>query len=151
MASPALEAQVRALSVKMEGEAKTAIADIEKMYLRPVERKTYACLLKCLDDAGNTGSPEQLQHCKQKCQGAFQLAQSIVQQEVGEFQERINRSMMQCQDEAKDLMTADIQANSRQMKKVEDKIVACMTKTVDHHINALGPLKRRVADQMKKM
>jgi len=144
----ALEAQVRALSAKMEGEAKVAMDDIERTLLRPIARNSYACVLKCYDDAGSKGSSEQLQHCSQNCQGKFQMSQSIVQQEVNQFQERLNRAMMLCQDEARDLMTPDIQSNPKQMKKMEDKIVNCMSKTVNHHIGLLNPLKKRIAGQL---
>lgn len=149
MASPALEAQIRSLSAKIEGEAKVTMDEIERTLLRPISRNSYACILKCHDDAGTRGTSEQLQHCAQNCQRNFQMSQSIMQQEVNQFQERLNRSMMQCQDEARDLMTPDIQSNPNQMRKIEDKIVKCMSKTVDHHIGLLKPLKKRIADQLK--
>ena len=68
---------------------------------------------------------------------------------MNQFQERLNRAMMLCQDEARDLMTPDIQSNPRQMKKMEDKVVSCMSKTVNHHIGLLNPLKKRIAGQLK--
>merc|ERR1711862_1039599 len=123
----------RSLSAKIEGEAKVTMDEIERTLLRPISCNSYACILKCHDDAGTRGTSEQLQHCAQNCQRNFQMSQS----------------MMQCQDEARDLMTPDIQSNPNQMRKIEDKIVKCMSKTVDHHIGLLKPLKKRIADQLK--
>ena len=57
--------------------------------------------------------------------------------------------MMQCQDEARDLVTGDIQKDARQMRKFEDSIISCMTKTVNHHITLLDPLSKRVQQKLK--
>lgn len=57
--------------------------------------------------------------------------------------------MMQCQDEARDLVTGDIQNDARQMRKFENKLLSCMAKTVDHHIGLLTPMKERVERALK--
>lgn len=57
--------------------------------------------------------------------------------------------MMDCQDQAKDLMSPGMENNPRQMQKVEDSLLKCMGKAVDQHIELLKPMKKRIVDQLK--
>jgi hypothetical protein len=59
--------------------------------------------------------------------------------------------MTQCQDDASAMVTPDVQNNARKMRKVEDTILNCISKTVDSHIKQLGPMKQRVASQLKQL
>jgi len=79
MASPAAQAKANALNAKLEGEARTTIDDIDKLYMRPVARKSHACALKCYDDAGTTQSSEVLENCVRNCQHSHQQANAYVQ------------------------------------------------------------------------
>jgi hypothetical protein len=57
--------------------------------------------------------------------------------------------MMDCQDQAKDLMSPGIEHNPSQMHKVEESLLNCMSKSVDQHIQLLKPMKKRIAEQLK--
>ena len=151
MASPALEAHVKSLNAKLDGKAKTMLDDIEKQTLRPIARQSYVCAVSCYDKAGKTGPAEQIQHCVQQCQAPYQQAQAVVNNEVHQFQDRLNRAMMQCNDEARDFMTPDIQTNAKQMKLLEDTVGKCFTNCVDKHIGLLGGMKSRVVSQLKQL
>jgi len=70
-------------------------------------------------------------------------------QEVNQFQNRLNRAMMQCQDEARDLVVGDIENDARQMRKFEAKLIGCMSKTVNDHIGLLSPMMQRVERALK--
>jgi hypothetical protein len=59
--------------------------------------------------------------------------------------------MTQCNDDASAMITPDVQRDARKMKKVEDSILACISKTVDSHIKQLGPMKQRVTSQLKQL
>ena len=78
-------------------------------------------------------------------------ANHLVQQEVGQFQNRLSRAMMECQDSAKDMMYPGIENDAKKMGKVEDSLLACMSKTVDTHINLLKPMKQRIEAQLKSL
>ena len=80
MASSSLQAKAQALNAKMESEATVVINDLETKYLRPIARNSYACVLKCYDQAGSTGTSEEIQNCSQKCQISFQRAQHALQE-----------------------------------------------------------------------
>lgn len=151
MASAELQIKANELNSRMEGEAKKSIDEIERTLLRPIARKAYACVVKCYDDAGQHGSTEQIDRCSRQCQGPYQLASNVLQQEIGQFQNRLNRAMMQCNDEASAMITPAVQNDARKMKKVEDTVLNCMSKTVDHHIKQLLPMKQRIEASLKEV
>jgi hypothetical protein len=144
MASPDLQAKANQLNARMEGEAKVALDEIERTLLRPIARNSYACVLKCYDDAGLKGSSAQIDQCSRQCQGAYQQSNNIVQQEVGNFQNRLSRAMTQCNDDASAMITPAVQKDARKMRKVEDKVLSCISQTVDANIKSLGPMKQRI-------
>jgi len=151
MASPDLQAKANALNARMEGQAKIAIDEVERTMLRTIARGSYACVVNCYDKAGSKGPAEQLEHCSRECQSPNQIAHNTVQQEVGQFQNRLNRAMTQCNDEASAMITPDVQGNARKMKAVEDKVLICMSTTVDHHIESLIPMKKRIVSVLSKL
>lgn len=151
MASPDLQSKANQLNARMEGEAKLALDEIDRIHLRPIARNSYACVLKCYDDAGNKGPAEQIAHCSRQCQTPYEMANNIVQQEVGQFQNRVSRAMMSCNDEASAMITPDVQRDARKMKKVEDKVLSCISKAVDDHVKQLGPMKQRIQAAFKQV
>uniref|UniRef100_A0A7S0CHI7 Uncharacterized protein n=1 Tax=Proboscia inermis TaxID=420281 RepID=A0A7S0CHI7_9STRA len=108
MASPALESKIQTLNAKMEGQAKTTIDEMDKLLLRPIARSSYTCVVSCYDKSGKTGSTEELQRCASQCQLPYQQAQNVVSTEVNQFQNRLSRAMMSCQDEARDYMSPEV-------------------------------------------
>lgn len=151
MASPDLQAKANQLNARMEGEAKVALDSIEKNLLRPIARTAYACVVKCYDDAGKVAPTEQIEQCSRQCQHPFQLANNIVQQEVGQFQNRLSRAMMRCNDEASSMITPAVQNDARKMKKVEDTVLRCISQTVDDGIKQLKPMKQRIEAGLKEV
>lgn len=148
MASPALQAKAQALNARLEGEAKTSIDAIEKELIRPIARQSFACVVQCYDKAGKTGSSNELDQCSRQCQARYQGAHAILQQEVGSFQNRLSRAMMECNDKANDLMTPGAQNDPKQMKKIEDVAIKCISKTVDEYVGLLKPMRKRVSTQL---
>ncbi len=59
--------------------------------------------------------------------------------------------MMQCNDDASAMITPDVQKDARKMKKVEDTILSCISKTVYSQVKQLGPMKQRVESQLKQL
>jgi len=79
MASPASQAKAQALNSKLEGEARTAIDDIDKRYMRVIAKASHQCALNCYDKAGQTGSSDALEQCVRNCQAKHQQANAYVQ------------------------------------------------------------------------
>ena len=74
----------------------------------------------------------------------------FIVQEVGQFQNRLNRNMAECQEKARDMMTPGMEKDARKMAKVENTLINCMAKTVDEHIALLNPMKDRITAALKQ-
>ena len=151
MASPALQAKAQALNAKIEAAATGVLDELERTSVRKVARKGLECVLKCYDKAGTTGPNDALQNCSANCQMPSQQANQLVQSEVAQFQNRLNRSMMECQDKAKDMMYPGIENDAKKMGQVEDSLLKCMSSTVDQHIGLLKPMRQRIEGQLKQL
>jgi len=141
-----MQARANALNAKMEGEAAKVMDDIERNMLRKVARESFACAVKCYDKAGTSGSSEALDSCARNCQVPYQQASSLVQNEVGQFQNRLNRNMQECQEKARDMISPGMQSVPR---NVEETLIKCMTQQVDEHVKLLKPLKDRITASLK--
>ena len=58
--------------------------------------------------------------------------------------------MTECQYQAQDLMKPGFENDAKMVNKVEEKLIGCMSNTVDKYIAMLGPLKTRVVENLKK-
>ena len=79
MSNHSLQARAQELNARMQGQASVVFDEIDRQSLRKIARGSYACVLKCFDKAGTTGSSEMLQNCSQNCQVPYQNANAIVQ------------------------------------------------------------------------
>ncbi len=98
--------------------------------------------------AGKNGRKEQIEQCSQQCQMPYQRAAAVTQQEIGNFQNRLSRAMMQCNDDAQSMVTPDMQHDTRKMKRVEDSLLKCMEGVVNNGRESLKPMKQRVETQI---
>mmetsp|Transcript_7064 Transcript_7064/g.9400 ORF Transcript_7064/g.9400 Transcript_7064/m.9400 type:complete len:150 (-) Transcript_7064:507-956(-) len=149
MASASLQAKANELNIRMESEARNVLDDMERRILRPMARQSYACVVACYDKAGSKGPADSLERCSKECQMPYQRGHSVVQQEVGQFQNRLNRAMQQCQEDASAMMTPTTRDNPKEMAKVEDAILKCMSGVVDHQIKQLKPMRARIEGALK--
>ena len=85
-----------------------------------------------------------LQRCVQNCQTPLQNTQNAINQEVQQFQARIQRCAAACQDDARDLMPADGNMTQALQEKAQAQMDGCVTRCVDKHIALLPGLKERL-------
>jgi hypothetical protein len=144
-----LQKSAAELHEKLENKIETTLGEIERTHLRPIARKSYACILNCYDDATNV-TPAQLEDCSRSCQREIQSVQQFIQNEVASYQSRLNRSLLQCNDEFTASMTPEIQTDPKKMKKLEANFLQCMSSVVDNQIELIKPLKARIEAQLSK-
>jgi len=140
-----LQAKANALNAKMEGEASKILDQVERYWMRKVARQSFQCALECYDTAGDTGPSESLESCTRKCQAPYQQSSNLVQQEVAQFQNRLNRNMQECQEKARDMIPPGNNNNDPQaLAKIEQGLLSCMETQVNEHIKLLEPMKERI-------
>ena len=105
---------------------------------------TYCCLR-----AGKNGRKEQIEQCTNQCQIPYQTSGNVTQQEIGNFQNRLQRAMVQCQDDAQGMITPDMHSDDRKMRKVEDTMLKCIDDAIQKSRQGLKPMKDRIESQLK--
>nr|XP_053657473.1 protein FAM136A-like isoform X2 [Cherax quadricarinatus] len=65
----------------------------------------HLCAAVCCEKTEN--SVDQVHRCIESCSTPLTQAQSFVQNELSQFQERLQRCVMTCQDRVRDQVTAD--------------------------------------------
>mmetsp|Transcript_9056 Transcript_9056/g.18740 ORF Transcript_9056/g.18740 Transcript_9056/m.18740 type:complete len:147 (-) Transcript_9056:154-594(-) len=105
-------------------------------------------MLHLVHRAGKSGRQDQIDRCTQQCQIPYQKAGAVTQQEIGNFQNRLNRAMMQCNDDAQGMITPDMQHDARKMQKVEDSLLRCIEGVITKSRDGLGPMKSRIESQL---
>jgi hypothetical protein len=98
--------------------------------------------------AGKSGSKQAIEQCTQQCQMPYQRAGAVTQQEISNFQNRLNRSMGQCQDDVQSMITPDMQNDDKKMKKVEESLVKCLAGAIEKSREGLKPMRQRIESQL---
>lgn len=150
MGSSDFQRSAAELHEKLERKIESTLGDIERTQLRAMARKSYACILDCYDDNTNL-KPLQIDECSRLCQREIQSAQHYIESEVSQFQARLNRSLMNCNDSVTASMTPDIQADPKKLKKLEGNLLQCISSVVDNQIDLIKPLANRIEAQLSKL
>ena len=143
-----LQSKVTQLTSSIEGELTKMVDEIERLKLRPMGRSMHSCIVACYDKVGKNGRKEQIEQCAQQCQLPYQQAGAVTQQEIGNFQNRLQNAMMQCQNDAQAMVTPDMQSNEKKMKEVESNLFKCIEGAVAKSKVELGPMKQRIESRM---
>ena len=105
-------------------------------------------LILIIHRAGKNGRKEQIEQCSQQCQIPYQTAGAATQQEIGNFQNRLNNAMMQCNQDAQAMITPDMQHDEKKMKRVEDSLLKCIEGVIDKSRGGLKPMKQRIESHL---
>ena len=78
----------------------------------------------------------------------YQQAGQVTQQEIGNFQNRLQNGMMQCQNDAQAMVTPDMQGDEKKMRQVENNLFKCIEGAVGKSKAELGPMRQRIESRM---
>ena len=98
--------------------------------------------------AGKSGRKEVLEQCQQQCQTPYQTAAAVTQNEIAQFQNRLNSSMGQCSNDVQGMVTPEIAANERKMQKLENDLLKCIQGAINKSRDGLKPMRQRIESQM---
>ncbi|EDV22711.1 uncharacterized protein TRIADDRAFT_58554 [Trichoplax adhaerens] len=123
------------------------VKEVEDRYIRKLQGKAYRCCAACCENKSLTG--HLVQDCVTNCVSDVNRAQEICNQEFGNFQERLNRCALDCQDKIKDKMSSNM--NDVEMSKLTKQMEQCFSECVDTRIKLLAKMRKRLASQLDKM
>ncbi|KAL5285622.1 FAM136A family protein [Megaselia abdita] len=104
------------------------------------------CAAKCCEDRG--ASIDTVQNCVERCSAPLTRAQSYVQHELGEFQGRLQRCVMQCNDDVKVKMPPS--PSESEIAKYTTQFERCAVSCVDKHVGLIPSLMKTIREVLAK-
>ncbi|KAF4519105.1 hypothetical protein B566_EDAN010527 [Ephemera danica] len=124
---------VDAQRARVEESMSKLVNDIDKTNLRKLQGEMHRCAAKCCDDSQS--SLESVHRCVENCSIPLQQAQKYVQSEIERLQDRLQRCVMQCNDEIRDKIGPN--PTESEVSKYTKEFEGCAVKCVDKHIEIL--------------
>lgn len=125
------------LQSKLQTSVNAMIEELETSKLRPLRKQAFLDMAKCCE---TSSSRPAYQACVQRAAAPEERGEQVVQQELAEFQDRLQRAAMACQDQVKDSGLKDDKAAAAMDK--------CLVGVFERHIKLLAPLKKRVVEKI---
>jgi len=122
------------------------LEQLDKSCIRQMQGDMHRCAAKCCDDYKLT--MEQTQDCIQRCQGPILAIQNYVHKEISNFQSRIERCVMDCQDKIRDQVSPG--TSDDQMNKFREQFENCVKKCADTNCDQIPQLRKRLEESIKK-
>lgn len=112
---------------------------LDKTTFRPLQKKTFDCSSKCCDDTKQ--SHETFQRCIQNCAATMQEKETVVNNELQIFQQKVQRCAQTCNDKAQSFLESD---GIGGMDKAQRKAMECIDECARDYGKELKAIQRRV-------
>ncbi|XP_066507561.1 protein FAM136A [Hoplias malabaricus] len=130
-----------AQQTRVQQAVEEMVQNLEREHIRKMQGRMFRCSADCCDRS--SASMAQVHQCIEVCHAPLAKAQGIVTNELEQFQDRLTRCTMHCNDKAKDLFTSG--AKEPAVRSAMDK---CVSSCVDDHLNLLPSMTRRLKDSL---
>ncbi|KAL7023562.1 hypothetical protein ACKWTF_012679 [Chironomus riparius] len=131
---------------RIEQEITALVDTLDKSILRKMQAQTHECAAKCCYDTDS--SMEVVQNCVERCTNPTKKAQGYVQSELELVQNRLQRCVLECNDQVKDKMPAN--PNEDQIAKHSRDFERCAIKCVDSSLSTLPGLFKTMKSVLSK-
>lgn len=119
--------------------------ELDKNHLRKMQKKMYDCAANCCNN--NTDSFNEVQSCIDTCTAPYQNAQHYVKNQFEDFQRKVERCILVCNDETKSMM------EKNKLSEVDDKLKAnyekCASSCLTKYIELLPTVMDTMQDTLK--
>jgi Eukaryotic protein of unknown function (DUF842) len=129
-------------SSKIEAAQKTTesmMDDVDKKCIRPLQKASLLKMAQCVD----LPTRGQIDSCMQKSQGPMNFAQQIINNEMQQFQQRLDRCMLDCQDSVRD-------ANHRSEDASQKAYYSCASSCMDKSMGLLRATQARIEKEIQE-
>jgi len=131
---------------RVEQEMTKNVDDLDRSFLRQVQADMHFCAAKCCED--KVSSINSVQGCVERCSAPLNRAQRYVHTELEGFQGRLQRCVMQCNDEIKNQMPPT--PSESEVSKYTNQFERCAIKCVDKHVDLIPNLFKSMKAVLKK-
>jgi hypothetical protein len=139
----------QALQQRLQDAVNKMMDNIDKSKMRPLQKATYLKMASCFDN--NNASTQQIDHCQESNSHNVKQAQSIIQTEMGQFQNRLQRCSLACEDEVKDKFSYMDQNDNSSQEKAQGQYLKCNSICVDKHIAMLKSVEAKIVNDIEKI
>ncbi|XP_067254239.1 protein FAM136A [Chanodichthys erythropterus] len=133
-----------AQQARVQKAVEDMVQNLEKDHIRKMQGRMFRCSAECCERPGE--SMNQVHQCIERCHTPLAKAQGLVTSELEQFQDRLTRCTMHCNDKAKDLF--DSGAKEPAVRALMD---SCVSSCVDEHLNLLPSMMRRLKDSLNSI
>ncbi|XP_037578802.1 protein FAM136A-like [Dermacentor silvarum] len=123
------------------------VKDLDNSCLRKILGNVHRCAVKCCDNSSL--SMDGARTCIMNCSEPLNKAQSKVEGELGNFQERIRMCVMQCENDVRDQMGST--PTEAEASKLKGQYDSCVVKCADKHIALLPQMQRRMKESLSQL
>eukprot|EP00249_Psilotum_nudum_P034703 c54122_g1_i1 orf=120-554(+) len=129
-----------ALKKELEDAAQQSLGGVQDHVNFTLQRAYFKCGYECFD---RRRSQREISDCVERCSVPVLRANSILENEVTKFQERLNRSFMVCHDRFESAKLAN-QWGGNPSQELEE----CVKTSAKEHIGSLPHLAERIRTQL---
>ncbi|KAG5876737.1 hypothetical protein JTB14_028611 [Gonioctena quinquepunctata] len=131
---------------RIEQEMTKMINDLDMQYLRKMQADMHRCAATCCDN--RESSLERVQKCVENCSVKITWAQSYVQRELEQLQNKLQRCVMDCNDDVRVKMGPN--PSESEVDTFTAIFEKCATKCVDKQLEFMPSLFRRMKADLSK-
>ena len=109
-------------------------------------RKCFLAKAECCNSSSR--GDREVQTCIAKADAPMQQTEQIIKMEIDDFQQRLQRAVMSCQDRLKDKLPSNA---TEVPPKLQAEFDSCATGVLKQHIGMIPALSKRVIANMKEI
>ncbi|XP_015597668.1 protein FAM136A-like [Cephus cinctus] len=123
---------------RIEDTMTKMVEEIDRTYLRKMQGEMHLCAAKCCSNG--TQSVQSVHSCVEQCSTTLNKAQQYVQGELERVQNRLQRCVMECNDNIRTEMGPN--PTQDEVNKFSEQFEKCATKCVDTYCDLLPSLEK---------
>ncbi|GAB1869453.1 Protein FAM136A [Camponotus japonicus] len=131
---------------RVEDNMTKIVEEIDKTYLRKMQRDMHKCAAQCCEN--ETYSIQKVHNCVENCSSSLNKAQQYVQGEFERVQNRLQRCIMECNDNIKDKVGPN--PTQIEMDKYSEEFEKCAITCVDAYCKLLPSLEKTMKKVLSK-
>eukprot|EP01025_Chloroclados_australasicus_P028351 TRINITY_DN2811_c0_g1_i1.p2 TRINITY_DN2811_c0_g1~~TRINITY_DN2811_c0_g1_i1.p2 ORF type:complete len:148 (+),score=21.37 TRINITY_DN2811_c0_g1_i1:220-663(+) len=120
--------------------------ELDKKYIRPQQKKSFECCAQCCDTAKDQ---QALMACVDQCQVKVSRQQSVVNQLMQDFQNRLQRCASRCNDIAQEMVPSN--PTSTDIEKAQQKGKECITQCAEEYEAYVPKLKQDLESSLNRL
>ncbi|CAI4231229.1 unnamed protein product [Auanema sp. JU1783] len=135
---------MEATQAKVKHAVDEMIDDLDKKYLRDMQKKMFLCSASCVDNRKSTR--EAVENCVENCNTGMMTAQRKLETELATLQDQLSRCAMTCYDKLVQQFGPDSSKYTEsQTAAFHDQLDKCVATCADDHIKLIPKIKDRFA------